>query len=294
MSVLVFVLMRLAPGDPAVVRLGMEATREQVEGERRALGLDKPIFVQYGFWVKNLVRGDLGVAFLNNQPVGPLVMEKFKRTIPLALAALFLAVVTAIPLGIIAGIRPYTWTDNIVSAVSLFGVSAPNFWVGLMLILFFSVQLGWLPTFGYGPPGGDFEFKYLILPSVTLATSMMGSLTRYMRSGMLDVMASDYIRTAHAKGLRYRVVVLRHGLKNALLSVVTVLVLDMAGLLGGAALTETVFAYPGVGSLLVTSILGRDYHIVQAVVMLMAVVYVLLNLIADILYAYLDPRIRYD
>lgn len=276
------------------MRQGMEATREQVEGEREALGLNDPMYVQYGIWVKNLVRGDLGVAFLNNQPVGPLVVEKFKRTIPLTLAALFVAVAVAIPMGIIAGIRPHSWADSIVTAVSLFGVSAPNFWVGLMLILFFAVELGWLPTSGYGPPGGDFEFKYLILPAITLGTSMMGSLTRYMRSGMLDVMTSDYIRTAHAKGLSYRSVVLRHGLKNALLSVVTVLTLDMAALLGGAVVTESVFRWPGMGLMLVDSINGRDYHIVQAVVMLIAVVYVLLNLFADIIYAYLDPRIRYD
>jgi peptide/nickel transport system permease protein len=291
---LVFFLMRLAPGDPAVIRLGMEHTREQVEGERKALGLDRPVHIQYIIWVSNLVRGDLGVAFLNNQPVGPLVVEKFKRTIPLAFAALVVAVVTAIPLGIIAGIKPYSWLDNIVTAVSLFGISAPNFWVGLMLILFFAVRLGWLPTSGYGPPGGGFEFKYLILPAVSLGTSMMGSLTRYMRSGMLDVMSSDYIRTAHAKGLRYRSVVLRHGLKNALLSVVTIITLDIAGLLGGALVTENVFRYPGMGQMLVSAVQARDYHIVQAVVMLAAVVYVLLNLMADIIYAYLDPRIRYD
>ena len=197
-------------------------------------------------------------------------------------------------MGIIAGIKPYSWLDNVVTAVSLFGVSAPNFWVGLMLILFFAVRLGWLPTSGYGPPGEGFELKYLILPAVSLGTSMMGSLTRYMRSGMLDVMNSDYIRTAYAKGLRYRSVVLRHGLKNALLSVVTIITLDIAGLLGGALVTENVFSYPGLGQMLVAAVQARDYHIVQAVVMLAAVVYVLLNLLADITYAYLDPRIRYD
>ncbi len=287
-------MLKLAPGDPAVIRLGKEVSREQIEGERRALGLDKPIYVQYSIWVRNLVRGDLGVAFTNNQPVAPLIVEKFKRTIPLAFAALVVAIVVAVPLGIIAGIKAYSWLDNVVTAVSLFGVSAPNFWVGLMLILFFAVRLGWLPTSGYGPPGEGFELKYLILPAVSLGTSMMGSLTRYMRSGMLDVMNSDYIRTAHAKGLRYRSVVLRHGLKNALLSVVTIITLDIAGLLGGALVTENVFSYPGLGQMLVAAVQARDYHIVQAVVMLAAVVYVLLNLLADIIYAYLDPRIRYD
>lgn len=286
--------MRLTPGDPAVVRLGMEHTREQVLGERKALGLDKAIYVQYAIWVRNLVRGDLGVAFLNNQPVGPLIVEKFKRTIPLTLAALLIGVSVALPLGIIAGLRPFSWTDNAVTAISLFGVAAPSFWVGLMFILFFAVKLDWLPTSGYGPPGQGFGFQYLILPATSLGIQVMGSLTRYMRSGMLDVMNTDYIRTARAKGLRSRSVVLRHALKNALLSVVTILALDFAGLLGGSIVTESVFRYPGMGLMLISAINGRDYHIVQAIVMLIAVTYVLVNLLADILYGFLDPRIRYE
>ena len=294
LSILVFFLMRLSPGDPAVYRLGMEHTREQVLGERKALGLDKPIYVQYRIWVWNLVRGDLGVAFLNNQPVAPLIVEKFKRTIPLTFAALLVGASVALPLGIIAGLRPFSWTDNIVTAVSLFGVAAPSFWVGLMFILFFAVHLGWLPTSGYGPPAQGFEFKYLIMPATSLGIQVMGSLTRYMRSGMLDVMNTDYIRTARAKGLRSRSVVLRHALKNAMLSVVTILALDFAGLLGGSIVTESVFRYPGMGLMLVSAINARDYHIVQAVVMVIGVTYVLVNLAADILYGYLDPRIRYE
>ena len=277
-----------------MIRLGLEHTREQVEGEREALGLNKPMYVQYAIWVKNLLRGDLGVAFINNQPVGPLVIEKFKRTIPLTFAALLVGVSVALPLGIIAGLRPFSWTDNVVTAISLFGVAAPSFWVGIMFILFFAVKLGWLPTSGYGPPGQGFEFKYLIMPATSLGIQVMGSLTRYMRSGMLDVMNTDYIRTARAKGLRYRTVVLRHALKNALLSVVTILALDFAGLLGGSIVTESVFRYPGMGLMLVNAISARDYHIVQAIVMLIAVTYVLINLLADILYGFLDPRIRYE
>ena len=296
LSLVVFAIVRLVPGDPAVMRLGMEATREALELEREELGLNEPIYVQYALWVSKLVRGDMGVSlsYSADHPVAPLVLEKFKRTIPLTLTALAFGVAVSIPLGIVAGLRPFSWLDNVISAGSLFGVAAPSFWVGLMLILLFAVQLDWLPTSGYGPIGEGFHWKYFILPTVALGIQLMGALTRYMRSGMLDVMSSDYIRTARAKGLPYRLVVARHAIKNAMLSVVTVIALDFGALLAGALVTETVFRWPGVGLLLVDSIQGRDYSIVQMIVLITSVVYVSVNLMADILYGYLDPRIRYE
>jgi peptide/nickel transport system permease protein len=296
LSVVIFALIRFAPGDPAVTRLGMEATREALEMEREELGLNKPLLVQYAIWLGKMLRGDMGVSlsYSADHPVSSLVLEKFKRTIPLTLSALTVGVVLSIPLGIIAGLRPFTWLDNFISATSLFGVAAPSFWVGLMLILLFAVQLGWLPTSGYGPIGEGFHWKYFILPSIALGFQLLGALTRYMRSGMLDVMSSDYIRTARAKGLSFKMIVGRHALKNAMLSVVTVIALDLGALLAGALVTETVFNWPGVGLLLVDAIQGRDYAIVQMIVLITSVVYVSVNLLADILYGYLDPRIRYE
>ncbi len=296
LSIVVFAAIRFAPGDPAVTRLGMEATREALELEREELGLNRPLVAQYVIWVGKMLRGDMGVSlsYSADYPVSSLVWEKLKRTLPLAVSALTLAVVLSIPIGIIAGLRPFTWFDNIISAVSLFGIAAPSFWVGLMLILLFAVQLGWLPTSGYGPIGEGFHWKYFILPTVALGIQYMGALTRYMRSGMLDVMSSDYIRTARAKGLPFKVIVARHTLKNAMLSVVTVIALDLGSLLAGALVTETVFNWPGVGLLLVAAINGRDYAVVQMIVLITAVFYVMVNLLADIGYGYLDPRIRYE
>ncbi|MDE2715403.1 MAG: ABC transporter permease [Chloroflexota bacterium] len=296
LSFIIFAAVRFAPGDPAVTRLGMEATREALEQERSELGLDKPIYEQYAIWLGKVVRGDMGVslAYASDHPVAPLVWEKFKRTIPLTLAAMAIGLGVSIPLGIIAGLRPYSLLDNIISASSLFGVAAPSFWVGLMLILLFAVRLEWLPSFGYGPIGQGFHWKYFILPSLALGFQLMGALTRYMRSGMLDVMSSDYVRTAQAKGLPYRTVVARHAVKNAMLSVVTVIALDLGALLAGALVTETVFQWPGVGLLLVNAIQARDYSIVQMIVLVTSVWYISVNLLADILYGYLDPRIRYE
>lgn len=223
-----------------------------------------------------------------------MVLEKLKRTFPLVLSSLLLATIMALPLGIIAGIRPFTWTDNVLTAFSLFGISAPSFWIGLMLIFTFAVKLDWVPTSGYGPIGGGFSPIYFVLPTITLSIQLMGSMTRFMRSGMLEVMTSDYIRTAHAKGLHYWTVVTRHALKNALLSVVTIFALDFGGLMTGSLITETVFRWPGLGGLMVSAIGARDYGIVQAVVLLAGVFYIFVNLSADVVYAYLDPRIRYQ
>ena len=296
MSVIIFAAVRFAPGDPAVARLGMEATQAGLDQQREELGLDKPIVTQYVIWVGKILRGDLGVSmsYSAEHPISSLVWEKFKRTVPLTLSAMTFGIVVAVPLGIVAGLRPFTWLDNFISAISLFGVAAPSFWVGLMLILFFAVQLGWLPTSGYGPIGGGFEARHFVLPTIALGIQLLGALTRYMRSGMLDVMSADYIRTARAKGLPYKLVVARHALKNALLTVVTVIALDFGGLLAGALVTETVFRWPGVGLLLVDAIQTRDFAIIQMIVLFTAVTYIMVNLAADVGYGYIDPRIRYE
>ena len=299
LSMVVFVLIRFAPGNPSVIRLGFveegdpRAARERDEKE---LGLDKPIYFQYYKWVTHIIRGDFGttVTLGIGVDVRELVLEKAKRSVPLGLAAIFIGVGFAIPLGVIAGTRPNTWVDHVVTAFSLFGVAAPSFWVGMMLILFFAVKLNWFPTSGYGPVDGGFSLHYLVLPATTLGMGIVGGLTRFMRSGMIDVMSTDYVRTAHAKGLRYWTVVMRHAFKNALLVVVTVIALTFGGLLTGSVVTETVFAWPGLGQLLVTAIKRLDYGVVQAAVLLAGTSFIVVNLLADIAYGYLDPRIRYQ
>ncbi len=299
LSIVVFTLVRLAPGDPALARLGVGegsiVTREAYEAERRALGLDRPIPVQYFIWLGNFLRGDLGIDIRAKQPIMGLVIQKFQKSLPLAAGGLLLGVAVAMPLGIIAGTRPFTWTDNVISAISLFGVAAPSFWIGLMLILFFAVNLGWLPAFGTGPPGSSaIHVKHLILPTIAISVQLIGSQTRFMRSGMLDVMSSDYVRTARAKGLVQHVVILRHGVRNALLTVVTIIGLDFAAVLGSSIVTETVFRWPGMGLLLVEAINLRDYGLIQILVLFIAVIYILINLVVDLLYVVLDPRVRYD
>ncbi len=299
LSVVVFFLIRFAPGNPSVIRLGFVEEGNALEARARdekELGLDKPIYVQYYKWASHVIRGDFGVTVTLGigVDVRSLVLEKAKRSLPIALAAMLIGVVVSIPLGLIAGTRPNTFVDHAVTAFSLFGVAAPSFWVGLMLILFFAVRLNWFPTSGYGPIEGGFSFHNLVLPATTLGIQIIGGLTRFMRSGMLDVMSSDYIRTANAKGLRYWTVVMRHALKNALLVVVTVVALTFGGLLTGSVVTETVFAWPGLGQLLVTAIKRLDYGVVQAAVLLAGSSFVVVNLAADIAYGYLDPRIRYQ
>ena len=299
LSVVVFVLVRLAPGDPALSRMGISAgsviTHEAYEMERKALGLDKPIPVQYFIWARNVLTGDMGIAASSKQPIMGLVIRKFQKSLPLAASAILLGVAVAIPLGLLAGTRPFSWVDNVISAFSLFGLAAPSFWIGLMLILFFGVYLGWLPVFGSGPPGSEsIHLKYMILPATAVAVQLIGSQTRFLRSGMLDVMSSDYIRTARAKGLSGLTVVLRHGMKNALLTVVTIIGLDFAAVLGSSIVTETVFRWPGMGPLLVQAIGFRDYGLVQILVLFIALIYVVVNLVVDIAYGLLDPRVRYQ
>jgi peptide/nickel transport system permease protein len=286
-SVLIFLIIRLIPGDPAVAIAGIQATPEYIEQIRKELHLDRSLPVQYGIFVSKLVRGDLGNSTLTRRPVIVELKERFPRTIELTLIALFIASVVGITAGIISATKRYSLFDNMSMLVALFGVAAPVFWLALMLQLLFAVHLGWLPATGRG------TLLHLILPSLTLGLATAGLIARITRSSMLEVLRQDFITTARSKGLAEKVIIYKHALKNALIPVVTIMGLQFGILLGGAVLTETVFAWPGVGRLLVDSILARDYPVVQGAVLVLAFSFVLINLLVELIYAFLDPRISY-
>ncbi|MBI3979266.1 MAG: ABC transporter permease [Chloroflexi bacterium] len=295
-SVTIFVVIRLVPGDPATIMLGQEAAPEAAAIVRRELGLDQPIPIQYFFWLKEISQGNFGVSWRSKQSALFLISRRFPATVMLTLAATAVGLAIALPLGILSGTRPYSLLDNVCTSLALFGIAMPTFWLGLMLMLTFAVTLAWLPPTGWVPPGEDLgaSLRHLALPALTLGLGFAAPLTRFLRSGMLDVMSMDYVRTARAKGLRNRLVVMRHALKNALLPVVTVFGLFFGAMLGGSVLTESVFAWPGLGTLLVQAIEVRDYGIVQGVVIFVTLVFALVNLLVDLSYAYLDPRIRFE
>ena len=286
-SLVTFALLYVT-GDPAALLLPVDATPEDLARLRTNLGLDDPLPVQYGRFLAGAVRGDFGLSVRQSEPALNLVLERLPATLELTLAALALAVVVAVPAGIVAAGWRGTLIDQGAMLVALIGQSMPNFWLGIMLLLFFSVQLGWLPPFGRG------GLDHLILPAVTLAMYSMARTARLVRSGMVDVLGQDYIRTARGKGLTEALVLRRHALRNALMPVVTVLGLDLAHLLGGAVIVEFIFAWPGIGRLAVTSIGARDYPVVQATVFLVAVGYTVVNFLVDVLYAYLNPRVRFS
>jgi ABC-type dipeptide/oligopeptide/nickel transport system permease component len=283
---LAFAALRLS-GDPAATMLPGDATVDQLEALRRELGLDQPIYVQYVQFLGNALRGDFGISFRHQQPALGLVLERLPATLELAFAALLLAVVVALPLGIVAAIRRGRAVDAVAMGFAVVGQSTPTFWMGIMLILIVSVELGWLPTSGRG------GFENLILPAITLGAQFAALLARLTRTSMLEVLGQDFLTTARAKGLRERTVVLRHALKNAAVPVITLAGLQFGTLLGGAVVTETVFAWPGVGRLAVQSILVRDYPVVQAGVFVLALSFVMINLLVDLAYGQLDPRIRH-
>lgn len=287
-SVVVFVAIRLIPGDPALLMAGQAATQEVVQQIRTTLGLDRPLPVQYLYFLRNVLRGDLGRSLFNGAPVVEELSQRFPRTVRLALASILVASFIGIPAGVLAATRRSTWVDTLVMVVALAGVSVPVFWLGLNLILMFSVRLQWLPAFGYE------TWRHLILPSFTLGAASAAIVARMTRSAMLEVLSQDYVRTARAKGLAERVVVNRHALRNALIPVVTILGLQLGTLLSGAVLTETVFAWPGIGRLLVEAVLARDYPVIQGATLLIAATFVALNVLVDVLYGLLDPRIRYE
>lgn len=286
-SAVVFLLLRLS-GDPALLMLPQDATKEAVEQFRHTHGFDRPLYVQFWHFLVGAVQGDLGESLKFNQPAFSLVLERFPATIELAVAALVLSILIGIPLGIISAVKRNSLTDTFAMVFSMLGQSIPSFWLGIMLILLFSVHWQIFPPFGRG------GVSHLVLPAISLSTWSAARVARLTRSGMIEVLGQDYIRTARAKGLASSMIVQRHALKNAILPIITVLGLDLGALLGGAVITETIFAWPGVGQLAMQSIYSRDYPVVQATVLLVAASYVLVNLAVDVTYGYLNPRIRFD
>jgi len=285
-SLVVFVLVRIVPGDPARLMLGMEASEDAVQAARAQFGFDRPLYVQYVQFVGDALRGDLGQSVRFRRPVGDLLRESFPATLELALAATVIALILAVPAGIYAAVHRDGVLDRLLMAGALIGQAMPIFWLGIMLITLFSVKLGWLPTSGRG------SLAQLIMPSVTLSTYVMALLARLTRSNMLDVLREQYVRTARAKGLRETVIVHKHALMSAALPIVTVLGLQVGALLSGAVVTETVFNWPGIGTLALRAIQQRDYPVVQGVVLVSAALFVLINGMVDLAYRYLDPRVR--
>jgi len=314
-SILIFVIVRLTPGDPARILAGEHATEEYVQATRERWGLDKPMYVQYYIWFKSLLRGDLGRSITTHSPVIEEILNRFPATLELSLFAMFLAIVIGILAGIISAIRQYHFFDYFSMTVALFGISMPVFWLGLMLMFVFGLWLDILPisgrinvmiplqnitglyvldsilTLNFRALGSS--LLHLILPSVALGTIPMAMIARITRSSMLEIIRQDFIRTERAKGLPERLVIFKHALKNALIPIVTVIGMEFGLLLGGAILTETVFAWPGLGRYTVDAVYARDYPAIQGSVLFIAFIFVVVNLITDVLYAYINPRIRY-
>nr|WP_274596104.1 ABC transporter permease [Rubrobacter xylanophilus] len=314
-SVIVFFMVRAIPGDPAQILLGQQATPEQVERLREQLGLNEDPLTQYVIFLRDALTGDLGESIVTGRPVTVELLDRFPATLELTLAALLFAVAVGIPVGVLAAVRQYSWIDRLTSVVALTGVSMPIFWLALVLVVIFTVRLDLLPFPGRLSSGveivritgmvvpdailtGNFAglwdgIKHLVLPAVALGTIPMAVVTRMTRSAMLEVMGEDYIRTAHAKGVTPWRVVFKHALRNAMLPVVTVIGLQFGLLMGGAVLTETIFSWDGIGQIALESIYRRDYPMIQGVVLYGASFFVMVNLVVDILYAVLDPRVRY-
>jgi peptide/nickel transport system permease protein len=293
-TVLVFLVTYFIPGDPAQVLAGTEAPPDVVASLRHRWGLDRPIYVRYALWMGNIARGNLGESYFSHQTVLGLVGRAFPVTFELALLALAVAVLIAVPTGILSAVRPNSWFDFGATGVGFVGLSIPGFWLGIMLIYLFGAQLRWLPAGGFAPlsQGLPANLRTMVLPAAALGTFASTQLMRYLRAGMLDVLNAEYIRTARAKGAPGTAVLLRHAMRNALIPFLTVLGVQMGYLLGGTVITESVFALPGVGRLVLTAILNRDYQVAVGIILLIAATFVLVNLIVDLLYPVLDPRVR--
>jgi ABC-type dipeptide/oligopeptide/nickel transport system permease component len=295
-SIVIFLMIYLIPGDPASVILGQNATPKQVEATKKEMGLDKPLPVQYVIWLGRVVRGDLGESFINGFPVSELLKRRLAATVQLTVAALLIATVLALVLSIVSVIYRGRFIDRLIGAWLGLSYAVPTFWLGVLLIILFSTQLNLLPPTGYESivqqPGE--AWRYLLMPALTLGIYASSVLARFLRSSLFDVIGQDFIRTAQAKGLRERQVLFRHAMKNALIPVVTVLGVQFGTLLGGAVVTEAVFDWPGVGQMLLYAIRVRDYTVVQGTVMFLVVAFVLINLLTDLAYGVIDPRIRYD
>ncbi len=291
----VFLIIQIVPGDPARVILGVQANEQNVAALRERLGLNRPFLVQYADWLWNAVHGDFGKSLITGQPVGPQLMQRLPATLQLAFAGLLIGMLIGFPAGIISAVRSGSSTDIVTSVLSQIGVTIPDFWLGIMLVILFSLTLGWLPPSGYTPPGQDFGdwLAHLILPAVTVGLISGAIQTRFIRSAMLEVMNQNYIRSARAKGLTERTVVIRHGLRNAMITIVTIIGLQITALLSAVVVVEVVFAWPGLGRLALDAVLDRDYPLLQGSVFIIAAMLALVNLGIDLLYFFLDPRIEY-
>ncbi|MFD1039368.1 ABC transporter permease [Virgibacillus byunsanensis] len=295
-AVIVFFITRMLPGNPAAVMLGPQASAEDIAAYSDKLGLNDPLYLQFFDYLINLISFDFGNSLTYNQPIVDLILERFPNTIILAVSALIIAVIIGVPAGIIAARKQNTIVDYSVTTLSLIGVSMPIFWLGVMLVLYFSVNLGWLPATGMGSLEdgfGDFV-SHLILPSLALATIPTAQFARIIRSSMLETISQDYIKTARSKGLKESIVIYKHAFKNALTPLITVMGLQFSMLLGGAVLTETIFSWPGMGLLIIDAIEKRDFIVVQSTVIFVAVIYVVINLIVDILYKVVNPKVNFD
>ncbi|MGQ0549908.1 MAG: ABC transporter permease [Armatimonadota bacterium] len=294
-ATLVFFMMRAIPGDPIQAYAGFESDPQMVAQIKRNLGLDRPLAVQYALWMAALVRADLGFSLWNKQPVRAQLAEALPRTLSLALLSFFVAVAIALPAGIISAVRRYSVADHSFTVFAFLGLAMPDFWVGIVLIIIFAVYLRVLPAFGYEPisKGLWLWLSHLILPAITTGTSFSAIVSRMTRSALLEVMREDYMRTARAKGLGERPIIIQHALRNALIPIITVMGIAFALLLAGAVIAENVFAIRGIGRLLIEAILNRDFPVVQGTILVIAAIFVLMNLVVDVLYALINPKIRY-
>lgn len=294
-AVFVFSMLRLTPGDPAAIIAGAAATSQDIVDIRQKLGLDRPIVTQFFIWITRVLSGDFGESFFYKKQVAELIADRVGPTLALATLTMALSIVISVPLGVVAAYRQGTWVDRVVMGFSVLGFSVPVFVIGYTLIYVFSIKLNWLPVQGYQPMAEGFGgfVQRLILPSLTLSVIYIALIARITRTSVLEVLGEDYIRTARAKGLTNRVVLMRHALRNAAVPIVTVIGLGIALLIGGVVVTESVFSIPGLGRLTVDAVLARDYPTVQAVILLFSLAYVLINLLVDVAYPLLDPRIRY-
>jgi peptide/nickel transport system permease protein len=293
-SMFVFGIQKLLPGDPVLVMAGEERDPQVIEFLREKYHLNDPIPVQYLSWIGNAARGDLGISLRTNQPVLVLIGQKLPVTIQLAVMALIVALFIGIPAGVLSAYKKGTWVDWLANIVALSGLSIPNFWLGIMLILLVSVNLGWLPASGYRSPTEDFwlSIKTMLMPAFVLGTGLAATLMRHTRSAMLGVLSSDYVRTARAKGMPERVVLVNHALRNALVPIVTVITLLFGELLAGAVLTEQIFTIPGFGKLVVDAVFNRDYAVVQGIVLCTGIAFIFMNILADAIYLILNPKMR--
>lgn len=296
-SILIFSFMHLMPGDPAAVMLGTNATPEQVERLRTQMGLNRPIYIQFFTWIRGAFVGDLGESIFFQSPVMSVIRSRAETSILIAIFSMILILIIGVPVGVISAVKNNTLLDQVSMGFAMLAASIPTFWLGLNLMIIFSVNLGWLPSSGFPSvieSGNLMNLKYLILPCITLAAPNSALIIRLTRSSMLDVMKEEYVKTARAKGLKEFDVVIKHIFRNAIISVVAALGFTFIALLSGTVVTETVFSLPGVGSLVVQSVLRRDYPVIQGVIFVVVILYVVINLLTDLSYAFLDPRISYD